>query len=218
MTPNVTKSFQRLADRARFTLDRRVFRQPHHEESGDDGDEAEAIEQEAHGDADLRHEEPGDRRTDNAGAVEGGTVERDGVHQIFAAGHLDHERLSRRHVEGHRDSAQDGEHDDVPRLHQLAPDERGHRERQNHRAGLRDDDDGTFRITIGHPAAPGGEEEHRRGGGRGDKTEQGLRSGELIDEPALRGRRHPRAGERDELAGKEEAEIPVLERGESFSE
>src|SRR5687767_9407463 len=77
VTPNVTKSFESLAERARFTLDRRVFRQPHQEESGNDGDEAEAIEQEAHGNSDLRHEKPGDRRTNNAGAVERGTVERD---------------------------------------------------------------------------------------------------------------------------------------------
>ena len=34
------------------------------------------------------------------------------------------------------------------------------------------DDDGTFRVTIGHPAAPGREEKHRRGSGRGDEPEQ----------------------------------------------
>lgn len=219
VAPDITKAFQGLADRARVALDLRLpFRQPHQEEPADDGDEAEAIEQETHGDADLRHEETGNRRADDAGAVERGTVERDGVHQIFAAGHLDHERLPRRHVERHRDASEDGEHDDLPRLDQLAPNERGHRERHQHLARLRNDDHRAFRITIGHPAAPRGEEKHRRGGGRGDETEQHLRPGELINEPALRGRGHPRSGERDELAGKEEAEIPMLEGSESFSE
>src|SRR5664279_329933 len=70
--PNVTKSLQRLADRARFALARCVFRQPHQEKSGDDGEKGEAVEQETRGNAGLGYEKTGDRRADEAGAVEGG--------------------------------------------------------------------------------------------------------------------------------------------------
>ena len=218
MSPNVTEAFQGLADRTGVAFNvRLLFRQPHHEESGDDGEKAKAIDEKARWDTDRRHEQAGDRRTDDTGAVESGAVEGDGVHQILAAGHLNHERLPGRHIESHRDSAQDGKHDDVPGLDQLAPGERSYGKRKDHGAGVGDHDHVTFRVTIGHPSAPRGEEKHRRRCRRGDETEQGFRAGELINEPALRRGRHPRAGKRDELAGKKEPEIPMPERGECFS-
>src|SRR5438105_11739864 len=99
-----------------------MLRQTHQQKSRDDRDEAESIEKKTRGNADVRHEKTRDRWADDARTVEGGTIERDGVHQIFAAGHLDYERLPRRHIERHRDSAEHGEHDDLPRLHKLRPD------------------------------------------------------------------------------------------------
>src|SRR5688500_15680208 len=81
----------------------------------------------------------------------------------------------------------------------------------------RHDDDGALLVTIGHPPAPGRKEKHRRGSGRGDEPEQRFRPGELINEPALRRRRHPTAGEGDELPKKIEAKIPVFKRRESLA-
>ena len=139
---NVAEAFERLSNGTAAAGDLRLFfRQPHQKQSGDDGDEADAVTKKTERDAEMRHEKPGDGRADDAGAVGCRAVERDRVHQILAAGHLDDERLARGHVERHRDSTADSERDDVPRLNDFYPNQRGHGERDEHRTKLGDDDD-----------------------------------------------------------------------------
>jgi hypothetical protein len=47
-------------------------------------------------------------------------------------------------------------------------------------------------------------------------SEQSRRSGQLVDQPQLRGRLHPRSDERYELSGDKELEIAVLHRAEAI--
>ena len=64
-------------------------RHRHHEQPGDDGEIAHAVQKETPAFADDRDEMPGDRRTDDARAVDHRGIERDGVHQVLAPDHLE---------------------------------------------------------------------------------------------------------------------------------
>src|SRR5260221_364998 len=66
-------------------------------------------------------------------------------------------------------------------------------------------------AAAGDEAADGGEEEDgRERRERGDAEERG-RAGQPEDQPRLGDRLHPRAGQRDQLAGEKELVVPVPE-------
>ena len=60
---------------------------------------------------------PGDARAQHPGRIEHGRVQRDGVEQVFLAGHVDDQRLPPGHVEGVDDAQQAAERENVPDLH-----------------------------------------------------------------------------------------------------
>src|ERR1700676_162261 len=72
----------------------------HHQQSDDYGDVAHAIGEETPAFSDLRDQNSSNGRTDDAGAVEHGRVQGDGVHQIFFTYHVDEEGLAAGNVEG----------------------------------------------------------------------------------------------------------------------
>ena len=73
---------------------------------------------------------------------------RDRIHEVLAAGHLDHERLAGRHVESHRHAPERGQHEDVPGSHQVGPHQRGKHKRQQHHAALRPQQHRPFRMPV----------------------------------------------------------------------
>ena len=145
-------------------------RQSHHEQAGNDREEAYAIDKKAERNTDLRHQETRRCRANDARAVEHRAVERDGVHQVFAARDFNDERLPRRHVKSHGDTPKQTYDDDLPGPNHFRPDERRNGKRENHHRDLGADQDQALRKSIGRPAAPGREEEHRRGPGGGDNA------------------------------------------------
>src|SRR4029079_16675318 len=70
MIPDVANSFERLRERPPARGARNMRRQPHHEETGEDSEEAGAIDEKAERDPNLGHQETSDRGTNDASAVE----------------------------------------------------------------------------------------------------------------------------------------------------
>jgi hypothetical protein len=67
---------------------------------------------------------------------------------------------------------------------------------------------------VGQQAAEQAERQHGRLSDKPDQAEQEWGAGEAVDQPALGEALHPRAAQRESLAGEEEAEITVTERAE----
>ncbi len=60
MIPHVTKSLQRLAEDPSRCFHWKMLRQPHHQETDDDCDEADSIDKKTERDSDLRHQNSGE--------------------------------------------------------------------------------------------------------------------------------------------------------------
>jgi len=76
---------------------------------------------------------------------------------------------------------------------------------------LRGDKESPFREAVGHSSSDEGKEEDGREVCRAHDAEPDRLVRELVDEPPLRGIRHPSSDERDELAEPKEPEVPVAE-------
>src|SRR3954451_4606931 len=70
MIPNVAKTFERLRERPAPNWAGHMRRQTHHEETGEDSEEARSINEEAERDSNLRHQETGNRWANDARPVE----------------------------------------------------------------------------------------------------------------------------------------------------
>ena len=89
-------------------------RQAHHQQRGDDGDVADAVDEEAPAFAGGGDEQAGERRADEARHVDHGGVDGDGVGEVGAVlDHLDHEGLAAGHVEGVDDALHRAEREDL---------------------------------------------------------------------------------------------------------
>ena len=181
----------------------------HEQQTGDDGDVAEAVQQEAPALADSREQHARDRRADGSRAVDDRRVEGDGVGEVFFADHLDDERLARRHVEGVDDAEQRGQGEHVPHLDAAGEDQRRENQRKDHRRGLRRDEDVTAVEAVGRRAAEGREKQDRDLARESGEAEKRRRTSQAVDQPRLCDLLHPRADERDELSGEEEAVVAV---------
>src|SRR4029453_3081587 len=90
------------------------MRQLHHHKTGDNGDEAYAIEKKTHRNSNCTNHEAPNGWADRACAMEDRAVERNRIQQIFAARHFDGEGLSRRNIESHGDAIEwCNEHDEL---------------------------------------------------------------------------------------------------------
>ena len=175
---------------------------------------AEAVDQETGAFADHRQQQAGHRRAHHARRVEYRRVERDGVDQIFLAGHLDHQRLAAGHVEGVDHAQQAGEREHVPDLHAAGEGEGRQREGLQHRQGLSDDDHLAAGKAVGRDPAQRSQGEHGDLRAEPCGPEQKLGVGQAVDQPALRHVLHPGADQRDDLAADEQAEIAVPQGAE----
>ena len=89
----------------------------HHCQADDHGDVAYGVGGKAPAFAHLCHQNSGDRRADDARSIEHRGIQRDGVHQVLFADHVDEERLTSGNIESVHHSEQSCEHEDVPNLH-----------------------------------------------------------------------------------------------------
>jgi hypothetical protein len=162
----------------------------------------------------VRDEQPRQRRPHDAGGVEHAGVERDRVHEVALADHLDEERLARRHVDRVGDAIDKGQDRHVPVLDVAELHEGGEAERLYEQHGLAGDDEPALRQAVGEGAGDERQQQHRRELQRADETETERRVGELEHEPGLGHRLHPGADERDELRNPEQTKVPVPERAQ----
>ena len=128
--------------------------------------------------------------------------------------HLQHERLSRRRVEGVHDAEQKGEQDDVPRRHHAGEGERREHERQEHAESLSDDEHAPSGHTVRDDPAPESEDPTRQSGGKTRVPEVGRGARDLVDEVAEGRALHPGAEERHHLAEEPEPVVGIGQRRE----
>jgi CRISPR/Cas system endoribonuclease Cas6 (RAMP superfamily) len=121
------------------------------------------------------------------------------------------ERLARGNIEGVHHPERRRQHEDVPDAHPAGEREGRQRESQQHGGRLGGDDQAVAAVAVGHDASRGRQQEHRNLGSKPGRAQQHRRSREPVNQPRLRHILHPGADEGDELAGKEEPEIAVLE-------
>ncbi len=174
--------------------------------------EAGRVEEEAGRDADQPDDQAGDRRSHDAGQVEGRAVERDRVGDVGATDHLDHERLPDGHLDGVHEAQPDGQQVDHPDLHQVGHHQDAQRQGEDERHDLGHDERLTLGQGVGDDAAEEAEDEHRQELAGGHDAQRERVVGQRQHQPALGDRLHPGADQRDQLAGEEEPEVAVCER------
>ena len=98
---DVGESFARTAEHRRWllALDRMQLVGTHRQQTGEYGEKADGVEDEAHPGAGRGDHDPGQSRADDARHVEEARVERDRIRQLVAPDHLVRERLPARCVE-----------------------------------------------------------------------------------------------------------------------
>ena len=187
--------------------------QAHGVERGDDGEVADAVNEEAVAFAGNCDHHAGERRTDQARHIDHGRIQRDGVTQIlFIFDHFHEERLAAGHVKRIDRALQSAKPDDFVNGDAVAQGECGEREGLQHRERLRDEQN-IAAIQAVHPDSGEGREKKCGDLSReADDAQQERRAGEAIDEPAGREARHPRAHQRNALSTEVQAKISVAQR------
>jgi hypothetical protein len=180
-------------------------------EGEDDRQKADAVDEKAASQSQPLHQVPGERGADDARDIEGGGVERDGVHQVVFAHHVRHHRLPGRKVVGGDDAAQQRDERDVPDPHRVSPDERRHYERQQHVARLGEDDQVFAVHPVGGDSAEQREEEKRNRAEKGDVAQGEGAAGDLVDQPGAGDVLNPASDLRDEVSGPVNAVRAVVE-------
>ncbi len=93
--------------------------------------------------------------------------------------------------------------------------ERRQRERKNHGARLRGNYAALPVVVVADVAAKRRQKQHRHLARKAEDPEQRGGTRQLVDQPQLRGRLHPRADKRYELSRDEKLEVAVLHRAEA---
>ena len=188
---------------------------PHRPERADDGQKREPVEQERERDPISGDEQAGHGGAHHAGTVEHRRVEGDSARQVVPADQVGHERLAGGHVQRRDQAVERGEHRHMPVLHVPRPRQRGEGEGLQHQRGLGGQDEPPLAHPIGDGAGQEREEQHRAELKRAEQPELERRIGQLEHEPRLADALHPGPDERHDLAGKEQAVVPVTERPHS---
>src|SRR5208337_3015396 len=150
----------------------------------DDGDVADSIYQEAPSLAGGRDQHAGERRANEAGDIDHGRVDGDGVAQVGAiVDHLHHERLAAGHVEAVDDALRNAEGQDPGNIDVAGECECGEGERLQHGGCLRPYKDLAAVEAVNPDACEGSNDEGGNLACKAHRTEEHGRSGEAIDEP-----------------------------------
>ena len=160
---------------------------------------------------------PPRRRADDRGHLEHDRVERQRVGQVLARDEIGNERLARRQIEGSGGGARRGDRVDRPRGVEPAPGQDGERGRQRRHHRLGDQHQLPPVVDVGGHAAHQREEHDRNDPHQPDQPERqraAVVRHEQRDVPQDRGRLHQAAGERDQQAEPEQAEVAMPESRE----
>jgi hypothetical protein len=183
----------------------------HQQQSDDHGDVADGIGGKAPAFSDSCHQNSGYGWTDDARAVEHRGIQRDGVHQIFFADHVDEEGLAAGDIEGVHHSEEGREHEDMPYLDASGQRERSQNSREDHGSGLSGDDEPLAIDAVGGDSSQGSDDENGKLTGEADASQQERRVRHSIDEPCLGHGLHPGADQGDELSAEKELKVAVAQ-------
>lgn len=181
----------------------------HEQERHEDCQEAQAVDEEADPLTAQTDEDPGQRRTDEPGAVEQGGVQRDGVSQVvLVLEHLHDERMPHRHVEGIHETEKEGEHEEMPDLDRPRQGEDGQDQGLQHGQDL----GGYEKVVPVHAvridAGQGRHKQHGDLAGKPYDAQGHGGPGHPVHEPAHGGLLHPCADQGHTLAAEEKPVVP----------
>jgi hypothetical protein len=155
----------------------------HHQQTADHRDVAETVGEKAPTLADLGYEDPSNRGADDSRAIEHGRVQRNGVHQIFLAHHVDQKGLPRGNVESVHHSQQCRQHEDVPHPDNSGEGKRGKDQRQNHGRNLSADYDPLAIEPVSYNAAQRRHQEYGNLAGETSGAQQQRGAGHAVNQP-----------------------------------
>ncbi len=193
-------------------------RYPDHQQADDHGDKAHRIGKEAPAFADGGHQNPGDRGTDHTRAVKHRRIQRDCIHHVFLADHLDEEGLPGGNIKRVDHAEQRREYDHFPHANPMSERERGQHECEQHRRGLRHDHHAVPVVTIHHGSAERRYQKNRNLRCKSHQAQHQRRACQPIHKPCLRHTLHPGAHEGNKLPGKEELEVAMPQRAQRGSQ
>ncbi len=204
---------RRSRARARVALDLEELVLAHQPEGGQHGEEGDRVDEEADAGATEADDHAGDRGADDPRAVEEARVQRDRVRQLVATDHLKGECLPARCVDDERSAAEEREQVDDRDVLPAGEREHGEPRRDRHLRGLRRHHELAVVEAVGDHARVEAEEHERQEPAEREAADGERRARQLDDEPGERDVLHPGAGERDHLAGEEQAIVPVDPEG-----
>ncbi len=133
----------------------------HHRQAGNYRQETNAIGEEAPAFADGGNDDSCKRRAHYARAIEHGRIERNGIHQIGARDHIDHEGLAGGQINGIDHAGKGGQRDNLPDLYTVRKRDPGQDKRKEHHGGLGEDQDLSAVEAVGQSPADGRQQENR---------------------------------------------------------
>jgi hypothetical protein len=172
-------------------------------------DEAECIEQEEHGDTAGGDDEASQAGAHDARQIKEREAQGCGVGQVLAPDQLDDKRLARRLAQAVREPEQQRQDIHVPELDGSGGDQRPEEQSLGHGRRSGPEQDAPFGPAIGKDPADEREEQHRQRLQRTHQTELEGAMGQLQHQPGLTDDLHPGAGQRDQLAKPEKAEVAM---------
>ncbi len=177
------------------------------------GAERGAVDQEGPAGPERGDDETGDRGADHPRRVERGRVQRDRVRKVLIAHQFPNESLARRGVERRRRAEQEGEHIDVPELHEAGDGEKPERRRERPHRRLRGHEELALIQAVGGRSRPRQEQQLRPELQRHHRADRrGAVMGEPGEhQPGLRRALHPGADIGDEGPG---GPHPVIENAQ----
>ena len=185
---------------------------PHGEQCSDHREVAHAVDEVAPALVRQGDDHAGHARADEARRIEHRRVQGDGIAQIaLVLDQRDDERLPAGHVERVDDALEDADDDQPANRNGAGKGQPGKHERDDHRRGLRADQQPVAVPAVDEDSRERGEEERRELRGEADDPQQQRRAGQPIDKPARGRGGDPRPGQRHDLAAEEQPVVAVPE-------
>ncbi len=171
------------------------------------GDEGKAVDEEARGESAQVEQRRGNGRADHPRDVEDERIQGNGVDQVLASHHVDHERQPRGCIDRVDDADEQRDHQQRPRRGDVEHHQSRQRQRQDEEHGLREDDERPAREAVGQPAAVDAQQHGRHHRGGVDEGGPARLVRQLVGEQEQGRRLHPRPGEGHDLP--EEVQLVV---------
>jgi hypothetical protein len=178
--------------------------------------EAEAVHDKTPALADGGDQDSRDRGADQAGGVDHGRIQRDGVPQVLGVplDHVHDEGLADRHVERVNGAQQDAEDNDRPDADRVGEDQDGEGQSLNQGKRLGQEEHLVPVPAVGEDAGERGDHEHRQLPRETDDPEHQGGVGQSVNQPSQGDHLEPGPDEREALPADEQPEVPVLQGAE----